>query len=135
MNEIIENEAAMLTFATQLAKTISAPYVIYLQGDLGAGKTTLTRGLLTAWGHQGVVKSPTFTLVEPYQLEKCSVYHFDLYRVNDPEELELIGIRDYFAGNAICIIEWPEKAQSLLPKPDLIITIEIDAEQRKISML
>lgn len=134
MSKIIENETEMLAFAAQVAKQCRAPQIIFLRGNLGAGKTTLTRGMLNAWGYQGKVKSPTFTLVESYDFPNFKVNHFDLYRVNDPEELELIGIRDYFTDDAICILEWPEKAGNLLPKPDLDINIEIHDQQRHVIM-
>lgn len=135
MNYIIENEAQMLSFAAEIAKTMRAPQVIFLLGDLGAGKTTLTRGLLRAWGYEGIVKSPTFTVVESYEFAGFTVNHFDLYRIESAEELELIGVRDYFSKDAICIIEWPDKAQGLLPRADLTLQITITGEHREITML
>lgn len=135
MHKLINDEAEMLAFAAEIAKTLSVPHVIFLHGDLGAGKTTFTRGLLQALGHKGNVKSPTFTLVEPYQLEGLNVYHFDLYRIADPDELELIGIRDYVSDNAICIFEWPEKAEGLLPKPDVDLYIDIEGTKRSVNVV
>jgi len=118
----------------KLAKAVSAGCSIYLSGPLGAGKTTLVRGFLRAMGHAGTTKSPTYTLVESYRLGTYEIHHFDLYRVNDPEELEYIGIRDYFADDAIYIVEWPERGDGVLPEADLKINILYDGTARKVSI-
>lgn len=113
----------MEELGTQLAAHLGHCRLIYVHGALGAGKTTLVRGILRALGYAGAVKSPTFTLVEPYAFADFSLYHFDLYRLNDPEELEFLGVRDYLHGKGVCVVEWAERAQSVLPTPDLDITI------------
>lgn len=108
--------------------------VIYLRGDLGAGKTTLVRGLLGALGYHGKVKSPTYTLIEQYDVAGLNLRHFDLYRFRDAEEWEAAGFRDEFNGVNICLVEWPEQASGLLPPADLEITFEIFLQSRTVNL-
>jgi tRNA threonylcarbamoyladenosine biosynthesis protein TsaE len=130
----LASEKEVLGLGAMLARLLHGEGVIHLIGGLGAGKTTLCRGILRAMGHSGAVKSPTFTLVEPYQISDSEVYHFDLYRLADPSELEYIGIDEYFGKNKLCLIEWPEKAIGSLPKHDLEITIDVLGEKRIIDI-
>ncbi len=125
---------AMQALGGRLAAGCKAPMLIFLRGNLGAGKTTLVRGFLRALGHTGVVNSPTFTLVEPYTCSGRHVYHIDLYRISDVQELELIGYRDYLQGDGVCLVEWPEHAQGALPSPDVTLSIEFANAGRTIDI-
>jgi len=135
----LADEAATLAFGASLAKAIEPNLTIYLHGDLGAGKTTLVRGLLHGLGFAGKVKSPTYTLVEPYDInlnpsQPFNLYHFDLYRFNDEEEWEAAGFRDYFNAHSVCLIEWPEKAAHILPMPDIDISFNIKGAGRVVTL-
>jgi len=120
----IHNEEEMLRLGARLAHIIRPPMLVYLYGPLGAGKTTLVRGILQGLNHTGSVKSPTYTIVEPYKLADFTLYHFDLYRLNDPAELEALGFRDYLSGDSLCLLEWPERGQGWLPPADVNISID-----------
>ena len=128
MDKSLDSEAATINLGRLLAPALDAAGVIFLSGGLGAGKTTLCRGLLRGLGYDGAVKSPTFTLVEPYELERGSVYHFDLYRLAHPDELDYLGAEDYFAAEALTLIEWPERGAGFLPTPDLELTLTVTSE-------
>ena len=127
---IIPTATAMENFGRTLANACQNRSILYLCGDLGVGKTTLVRGFLDGLGYTGLVKSPTYTIVEPYSLNGRVIYHFDFYRLGDPEELEYMGIRDYLENDTICLIEWPEKGRDFAPPPDVQISISYNATAR-----
>ena len=131
----LADEQAMSDFGARIARITQGHGLIFLEGNLGMGKTTLSRGIIRGLGHVGAVKSPTFTLVEPYEIGDIRAFHFDLYRLVDPEELEFLGIRDYFEDDALCLIEWPDKGAGFLPKPDLTITISPQGTGRSLNIL
>jgi len=125
--------AAMEALGGQFAKAVGGSCVIYLQGPLGAGKTTWVRGFMRAMGHTGATKSPTYGLVESYHLAGYDIHHFDLYRLNSPDELEDIGIRDFWSSHSIYIVEWPERGGDVLPPADIKINFLYDGTARKVS--
>ena len=121
----LPDEAATLALGASLAPSLTSGLVIFLEGDLGSGKTTLVRGLLRALGFEGKVKSPTYTLVELYAISRLNLYHFDFYRFECAEEYLDAGLDDYFQGDGVCLVEWPEKAGSYLPPPDLRVCLSL----------
>jgi tRNA threonylcarbamoyladenosine biosynthesis protein TsaE len=130
----LANEDAQVAFGKTLGRVLQGRGRVYLEGDLGAGKTTLTRGVLRAYGYQGAVKSPTYTLIEPYQLNDQRLYHLDLYRLGDPEELEFIGGREVLDDEALCLVEWPSRGEGWLPEGDLRIHLSVADSGRVVSV-
>lgn len=131
----LPSEAETIAAGERLAPALPEGAFIYIDGDLGAGKTTLVRALLRALGHQGPVRSPTYTLIEPYELGGRSIYHLDLYRLGSPLELEDIGFRDLLAEPCLLLVEWPERGGSLLPQPDLRLQLKPLEEGRLLKLL
>lgn len=131
MQRQLDDEDRQVAFGECLGQALEGRGCVHLQGELGAGKTTLARGILRALGHRGAVKSPTYTLVEPYELGDIRVHHFDLYRLGDPEELEFIGGRDLMTSDALCLIEWPERGKGWLPTPDLVVSLSLAGVGRR----
>ena len=128
---LLHSEAEQVAFGDALGRALNGRGQVHLQGELGAGKTTLARGVLRAYGHQGAVKSPTYTLVEPYRLGDIRVNHFDLYRLGDPEELEFIGARDLLEEDSLNLIEWPIRGKGWLPAADLVVMLRISGAGRE----
>ena len=126
----MSDEAATLRLGDALAAGAEAGRVLHLRGELGAGNTTLVWGLLRALGHAGRVKSPTYTLVEPYSLSRLNFYHFDFYRFKDRSEWLSSGFREHFNAESLCVVEWPERAGDLLAPPDLDVLLEYASGQR-----
>ena len=134
MKTYLKDTEATERFGAKLWAELPSKCLIFLHGDLGAGKTTLVRGFLRAAGYTGAVKSPTYTLVEEYTISGRKIFHFDLYRVADPEELEWIGIRDYFDQDSVCFIEWPDMGKGFLPEPDRVISLVSEGIGRSVDM-
>ena len=132
---ILPDEASTLALGARLAVGLPPGVTVWLQGDLGAGKTTLVRGLLRSLGYTGRVKSPTYALVELYELSRLSLYHFDFYRFNDPREFDGSGFAEHFGGPAVCLVEWPDNAGPALPHPDVRITLEIPPDGGRVARL
>ena len=134
----LADEAEMVQFGASLVGGLNGrPWrdeLIFLSGDLGAGKTTLVRGFVQGLGHRGAVKSPTYTLVEPYTFGALNVYHFDFYRIKDPRELGYMGIDELMQENAVKLVEWPEQAGSKLPPPDILCRIVVEGAGRRITI-
>jgi len=130
----LPDEAATLGLGEAIAQALPSGLVVFLEGDLGAGKTTLSRGVLRGLGHDGSVKSPTYTLVEVYELPERVLYHFDLYRLGDPGELEYLGIRDYLEQGAAVLVEWPGRGGSVLPDPDLVVALTPEQDGRRVRL-
>ncbi|MSQ60020.1 MAG: tRNA (adenosine(37)-N6)-threonylcarbamoyltransferase complex ATPase subunit type 1 TsaE [Betaproteobacteria bacterium] len=131
---MLHTEADTLRLGANLAPALGRGTKIYLRGDLGAGKTTLVRGLLRALGHEGPVKSPTYTLVELYELSRLHLHHFDFYRLSHWEEWDDAGFREIFGSDSICLVEWPENAGPSLPPPDLLMHLEHAPSGRLVTM-
>jgi tRNA threonylcarbamoyladenosine biosynthesis protein TsaE len=134
MQKFLPDTEATEQFGAELYQTLSPSSVVFLHGDLGAGKTTLVRGYLRAAGYSGTVKSPTYNLVEEYLVNGKKIYHFDLYRIADPEELEWIGVDDYFSQGSACFIEWPDKGEGYLPKADTVIILSVQSTGRLVEI-
>lgn len=133
MSLSLSDEAATLALGAVLARALAPGLVIYLEGDLGSGKTTLVRGVLRGLGYAGNVKSPTYTLLELYPISRLNLHHFDFYRFSQPEEYLDAGLDEYFQGGAVCLVEWPDKAGDYLAPPDLRIALSIADAGRQVA--
>ena len=134
LSEFLEDENSTLAFGEALARRLPDAALVLLHGQMGAGKTTLVRGILRAFGHRGAVKSPTYTLLEPYELDDRTIYHFDFYRIGDSEELDFIGIDELLDADAIKLIEWPERAARRIPPAQVEIFLQVEGNGRRIEV-
>ena len=134
-NYDLKDEGETLRLAENMASHLRPGMNLYLKGELGAGKTTFVRGLLRGLSYQDKVKSPTYTLVEPYSFDKFTIYHFDLYRFKDEIEWDDAGFREYFNNSSICLVEWPEKAGHILPDPDILIELSHASHGRHLHLI
>lgn len=130
----VRDEQMMLNLGSKLASVCVPPCIIYFQGQLGAGKTTFTRGFLHGLGFKGRVKSPSYSLLETYSLQEVEILHLDLYRIKDPEELEMLGVRELFHENTIALVEWPDMASDRLPLADIVCEIDIHQDERTVDI-
>ncbi len=134
MEILIRDPQSQSAFGERLAGQLPPRLTVFLEGDLGTGKTTLARGILRGLGHRGAVRSPTYTLIEPYEIGARRVYHLDLYRLSDPQELDYLGLRDLIAEDAVFLVEWPERGLGALPAPDLRIQLDYLAAGRRLTL-
>ena len=134
INRYLPDEAATLALGKELTEKLAGAPLVFLAGELGAGKTTLVRGILRGLGYQGSVKSPTYTLLEPYEVAGRTVYHFDLYRIGDSAELDFIGMDELLDTDAIKLVEWPERGSGRLPAPDVSIRLSLEGEGRRVEV-
>jgi tRNA threonylcarbamoyladenosine biosynthesis protein TsaE len=130
----LPEEPDTLAFGAELARHLQPGMVVYLSGELGAGKTTLARGILRGLGYAGRVKSPSYTLVEPYKLSRLYLYHFDFYRFASPQELGEAGFKEHFNPDSVCLVEWPENAAGLLPAADIRSTMKVAGSGRELEI-
>jgi tRNA threonylcarbamoyladenosine biosynthesis protein TsaE len=135
MKQEVLGEEAQEALGRRLAARLTPPCIIYLEGDLGTGKTTLVRGILRGLGHEGSVRSPTYTLMEPYELGGLRLFHLDLYRLSDPEELQYLGLRDLLEADSVLFVEWPERGAGVLPPPDLEIRLGYSEAGRVLELI
>jgi tRNA threonylcarbamoyladenosine biosynthesis protein TsaE len=135
MHVFLKNETATYELGKKIAQIIHNPANIYLTGELGAGKSTFARGLIQGLGYEGKVKSPSYALIEPYEVHGIQIFHFDFYRIHDRQELAVLGIEEYFYQQAICVVEWPEKAENLLPAADLFLAFKTLENGREINII